>query len=67
MATNLTTLAAFCLALLKGQPLPLEGWSEYRNIRQNTNKEACIQNFIKKNCSFGWISVGFQQYAADFF
>ena len=42
MATNLTTLAAFRLALLKGQPLLLEGWSENKNIRQNANIGACF-------------------------
>ena len=45
MATNLTTLAAFPLALLKGQPLLLEGWSENRNIRQNIDKGACFLKF----------------------
>ena len=57
MATNLTTLAAFRLASLKGQPLLLEGWSENRNIRQNTNKGACFWNF--ELSFFIWILWGF--------
>ena len=40
MATKLTTLRAFKSASLKGLPMVLKGWSENKNTRQRTNKQA---------------------------